>query len=170
MQRFVMAAVCASWLVLAGCGGGGTGSGSNDRSSGSSSASAAPSASTSMPAASQYDKGPRASESDADEQLAAQGEKLFSTKGCTACHAFGKRVTGPDLAGVSMRRTAVWMENQILHPDKMVKEDPIARQLFATYALQMPNQGLTPEEAKAIIEYFKHRDHESNEDDEEDHK
>jgi hypothetical protein len=24
----------------------------------------------------------------------------------------------------------------------------------------MPNQGLTPDEAKAVIEYFKHKDHE----------
>ncbi len=120
-----------------------------------------------MPAESPYDKGPRAGESPVNEALAEQGEKLFSTKGCTACHAFGKRVTGPDLAGVSMRRTAEWMENQILHPDKMVKEDPISHALFAQYALQMPNQGLTPEEAKAVIEYFKEKDHESSEKDHE---
>jgi hypothetical protein len=27
----------------------------------------------------------------------------------------------------------------------------------------MPNQGLTPTEAAAVIEYFKHRDHEAGE-------
>jgi hypothetical protein len=53
------------------------------------------------------------------------------------------------------------MEQQILHPDVMVKEDPIARGLFAQFALQMPNQGLKPEEAAAVIEYFKHMDHEA---------
>jgi len=116
-----------------------------------------------MPAVSPYDSGPRAGESPIDEALAEQGEKLFQTKGCTACHGFGKRLTGPDLAGVSMRRTALWMENQILHPEKMVKEDPISHALFAQYALQMPNQKVAPEEAKAIIEYFKHQDHEANE-------
>ena len=62
-----------------------------------------------------------------------------------------------------MRRTAAWMEQQILHPDLMVKQDPISRQLFAQFALQMPNQGLTPDEARAVIEYFKHRDHETSE-------
>ena len=62
-----------------------------------------------------------------------------------------------------MRRTAVWIENQILHPEVMVKEDPISRGLFAQFALQMPNQGVKPEEAHAIIEYFKQMDHEAGE-------
>lgn len=109
------------------------------------------------------DQGPRAGESGYDEAMAKAGESLFQAKGCSACHAFGKRVTGPDLAGVSMRRTAAWMEQQILHPDRMVKQDPTARALFAQFALQMPNQGLTADEARDVIEYFKHRDHEARE-------
>jgi hypothetical protein len=60
-----------------------------------------------------------------------------------------------------MRRTAAWMENQILHPDVMVKTDPIAHDLFAKFALQMPNQGLTADQADQVIEYFKHMDHEA---------
>lgn len=126
------------------------------------------SSSAAVPAVSKYDSGPRAGESEADEAQAKEGEKLFSSKGCTACHTFGKKMSGPDLAGVSMRRTALWMENQILHPDVMVKEDPIARQLFAAHALQMPNQGLTRAEALAVIEYLKHRDHEAGEDESKD--
>jgi len=109
------------------------------------------------------DQGPRAGDSAYDDAKAKLGEALFKDKGCSACHAFGKRVTGPDLAGVSMRRTAAWMESQILHPDVMVKQDPISRQMFAQFALQMPNQGLTPDEARAVIEYFKHQDHEAGE-------
>jgi hypothetical protein len=45
----------------------------------------------------------------------------------------------------------------------MIKEDPIARELFAKFALQMPKQGLTPDEARAVIEFFKHTDHEAGE-------
>lgn len=110
---------------------------------------------------SSLDAGPRAAASPVEEKLAEQGEELFKDKGCSACHAFGMRVTGPDLAGVSRRRTAKWIEQQILHPDEMVKEDPISRQLFAEFALQMPNQGLTEAQARAIVEFFKYRDHES---------
>lgn len=118
---------------------------------------------TSVTLPANLDQGPRAGESKYDETKAKAGAALFKDKGCSACHAFGLRVTGPDLAGVSMRRTQAWLEYQILHPDLMVKQDPIARQLFAQFALQMPKQGLTPEEARAVIEHFKHTDHESGE-------
>lgn len=107
---------------------------------------------------SKLDHGPRAAEAPVSEELVEQGETLFKDKGCSACHMFGKRLTGPDLAGVTQRRTAQWIENQILHPDKMTKEDPIARKLFAEFALQMPNQGLTEAQARSVIEYFKSKD------------
>ena len=143
----------ASFLVLllaaAGCGGK-----SEPQGAGSSSG---------VTATSPYDGGPRAGESPVEPAMAAKGEGLFKTKGCTACHAYGKRLTGPDLKGVTERRTAQWMEQQILHPEVMTKEDPISHALMAEYSLQMSNQGLTPDEARAVIEYLKHRDHESRE-------
>jgi len=156
MGVVVLAAVGAA---LAGCGG--AKDAGEVKSAAVSSTSSPPTASVTLPA--NLDQGPRAGESPYDEARAKLGETLFQTKGCSACHAFGKRVTGPDLAGVSMRRTQAWMEHQILHPDVMVKQDPISRQMFAQFALQMPNQGLTPEEARAVIEFFKHKDHEAGE-------
>ncbi len=151
------AAVCLTLLALVaalvGCGGGG-----------SKSSTAAPAASASGPAAvSAYDSGPRAADTPRDEARAEEGKALFQTKGCSACHAFGKRLSCPDLAGVTKRRTVEWMTQQILHPEVMTKSDPIAHELYAQYALQMPNQGLTPEQAAAVIEYFKHMDHEASE-------
>jgi cytochrome c551/c552 len=145
----------AGALLLSGCGA---------KSDGDTQPAASGTASTgSVAAVSKYDAGPRAGESEPDDEQAEAGKDLFSNKGCTACHAFGKKMSGPDLAGVSMRRTAQWMENQILHPERMVKEDPIARELFAKHALQMPNQGLTPEQARWVIEYLKHQDREAAE-------
>ena len=111
-------------------------------------------------AKSPYDNGPRAGESPVAVALAAKGEGLFKTKGCSACHAFGQKLTCPDLKGVTMRRTSEWMQHQILHPEIMTKEDPIARQLFETYLTQMPNQGLTQDEAMSVIEFFKKKNQE----------
>lgn len=139
-------------LALGGCGKSGAPKGSTTSAAGATSA-ASPAAT-----ASALDQGPRAADAEVAGDLAEQGEHLFKDKGCSACHTFGKRATGPDLAGVSRRRTAKWIENQILHPDKMVKEDPISRQLFAQFALQMPNQGLTEAQARAVVEFFKHTD------------
>jgi cytochrome c551/c552 len=148
--RGLAAVGCALILVLAGCGSSGSGG----------------TAGKGTPAAaaksgSKYDNGPRAGEQEADDELAEKGEGLFSTKGCTACHTHGRKLTGPDLAGVSMRRTQEWMEHQILDPGRMVQEDPISRELMAKHALAMPNQGLTPDETKAVIEFLKHHDQEA---------
>ena len=82
---------------------------------------------------------------------------LFKSKTCSTCHGFGIRITGPDLNGVTQRRSAAWMEQQMLHPEVMTKTDPIARQLFGQYAVQMPNLMLKPEEVKALIEFLKYK-------------
>jgi len=127
------------------------------------SSSGQPSATPASTSGSKYDSGPRAGEQPVDDARAEIGEQLFKDKGCSACHAFGRKLTCPDLDGVTMRRTDKWIENQILHPEVMTKEDPIARGLFAQYALQMPNQKLTPDEARSVIEYLKHQNRETAE-------
>ncbi len=154
----VAAVVVFAALSLAGCGGKSSSSASDDGASSAPSASAPAPASGGVLAKSLYDDGPRAGEAPLDAAAAAEGEKLFSSKGCTACHHWGQKFTGPNLQGVTQRRTAEWMRHQILHPDVMTKTDPIAHELFATFALQMPNQGLTEAQATQVIEYLKKRD------------
>lgn len=99
--------------------------------------------------------GPKLETETVNATLAATGKGLFATKGCSACHAFGKRVTGPDLNGVTSRRTRTWTTHWLLHPDEMLKTNPIAREMLATYATPMPNLHLTNEEVNALIEYLK---------------
>jgi mono/diheme cytochrome c family protein len=142
-------AALAALLLLAGC------SKSGDSGATSASATPAPAAAGGVLDKSQYDDGPRAGEQPIQADQVADGEALFKSKGCSACHTFGKRMSGPDLNGVTMRRTAAWMEHQILHPEVMTKQDPISHGLMAVYALQMPNQGLTPEQAEHVIEFLK---------------
>jgi mono/diheme cytochrome c family protein len=160
MRRIVACALSIAVVgaALAGCGSKET---AEEPSASSSSTSAASRGAGSLPP--DLDQGPRAAATEADEGKAKTGEGLFQTKGCSACHGFGKRVSCPDLQGVSQRRTAKWLESQILHPDIMTKQDPTARALFAQYSLQMPKQGLTEEEARAVIEFLKHKDHEVGE-------
>ena len=158
MNHSARIAAIVALLALAGCGG----QKPADSPPATTPATSAPTASASggstVAKVSKYDAGPRAGESPANHEAAERGEKLFQVKGCSACHGFGRKMSGPDLAGVSMRRTAAWLEHQILTPDVMVKEDPISRELFAKHALQMPNQKLAPAEAKDVIEYLKHMD------------
>lgn len=91
-----------------------------------------------------------------DPALAERGAELFQTKGCVACHTVGGgRLVGPDLAGVTDRREPGWLAAQILEPDSMIRNDPIARDLFAEYMTPMSDQGLTVEETRAVLEFLR---------------
>lgn len=114
-----------------------------------------PAAGAAAGAKSKYDEGPRAGASPVNAALAATGQKLFTSKGCVTCHAFGRKVIGPDLKGVANDRTAEWMTQQIMHPEVMIKSDPISMQLLAQYKVPMTNQNVSADEAKALVEYIK---------------
>jgi mono/diheme cytochrome c family protein len=155
MKWRVFAGVLPAVLIaIAGCG-------SKSEQPASTPAASGGSSGTGVAAVSKYDAGPRAGESAFEADDAAEGEKLFQSKGCSACHTFGKKMSGPDLQGVSMRRTKEWMKNQILHPEIMTKQDPISHDLFAKFSLQMPNQGLNEEQAEKVIEFLKKKDHDA---------
>ncbi|MFD0863808.1 c-type cytochrome [Sungkyunkwania multivorans] len=90
-----------------------------------------------------------------DEKMAATGAELFKVK-CTACHKSHKKFIGPPPVGILDRRTPEWVMNMILDPEKMVKEDPLAKELLVEHnGSPMANQSLTEEEARAILEYFR---------------
>ena len=84
----------------------------------------------------------------------ARGEQVIGAKGCGACHQFGTKLVGPDLLGVAQRRTTMWIARQIHSPEKMTKEDPVARQLFKDIMVQMTNQGVADNELGPLISYL----------------
>ncbi|SFR34893.1 Cytochrome c, mono-and diheme variants [Robiginitalea myxolifaciens] len=90
-----------------------------------------------------------------DSDLAAAGEKLYGQL-CIACHKVGKRFIGPAPNGILKRRSPEWVMNMILAPEIMVKEDPLAKELLQEFnGSPMSNQGLTEDQARAILEYFR---------------
>ena len=87
----------------------------------------------------------------------AKGQATFAAKGCTACHKVGGgKLVGPDLKGVTARRSQAWLETMILEPDRMLKEDAVAKELLKTHLVPMPNQGVDVEkELPFILAYLK---------------
>jgi cytochrome c len=101
----------------------------------------------------------QAAESPVDESLADRGESLLQAKGCTACHTVGSgRLVGPDLSGVTERRSDAFIVGMILNPDSMLANDETAKQLLAEYFTPMSNQGVSHEEAEALLAYLKRSD------------
>lgn len=93
-----------------------------------------------------------------DADMASHGGDVFKNM-CSACHKMDKKFVGPQLAGVTERRSPEWIMNMILNPEQMIKEDPIAKKLLIESNMAvMANQGLAEEEARAILEYFRQYD------------
>lgn len=89
-----------------------------------------------------------------NQDMALEGKAVYEQY-CTPCHKIEERYIGPALKEVTTRRSPEWIMNMILNPEQMVKEDPIAKQLLAEYMSPMANQGLTEEQARNILEYFR---------------
>lgn len=90
-----------------------------------------------------------------DQALAAQGKEVYDQL-CMACHRPDKKFIGPAPKGILERRSPEWVMNMILNPEVMVKEDPLAKDLLQEFnGAPMANQGLTEEQARAVLEYFR---------------
>lgn len=90
-----------------------------------------------------------------DEALVKQGEEVYNQL-CLACHRVGKKFIGPAPNNILERRTPEWVMNMILDPELMVKEDPLAKELLIEFnGAPMANQGLTEEQARSVLEFFR---------------
>ncbi len=89
-----------------------------------------------------------------DHEKAEQGKALFEGK-CSACHKMGERYVGPPLGGVVDRLGPTFVMNMVLNPQEMYTKHPEVKKLLAEYMTQMPNLGLTPDEARTIVEYLR---------------
>ncbi len=90
-----------------------------------------------------------------DQAMVDEGKTIYDQM-CTACHKANEKFIGPAPAGIMTRRSPEWIMNMILNPEAMVREDPIAKQLLVEYNMApMANQGLTEDQARKILEYFR---------------
>jgi mono/diheme cytochrome c family protein len=89
-----------------------------------------------------------------DPALAKKGQASFELK-CSSCHKMAEKYVGPALGGVTVRRTPTYVMNMILDPTEMTEKHPVARDLLAQHMTQMPNLGLSQDEARSILEYLR---------------
>jgi len=86
---------------------------------------------------------------------AARGKLDFESK-CLACHSVGEgKKLGPDLEGVTKRRTDAWLTRWLKAPEKMLESDADAKALLREFNnIPMPNQSLSDAEIRQYIKYF----------------
>lgn len=91
-------------------------------------------------------------------ELATVGEGISSTK-CTSCHKLtDEKLVGPGWKGVTERRTLHWLMNFITNPDPMIDKDPAVQAQLELCLVRMPNQNLSEEEARQVVEFMRKND------------
>ncbi|MBK7382300.1 MAG: cytochrome c [Flavobacteriales bacterium] len=86
---------------------------------------------------------------------AQNGEQLFKQT-CSACHQMGRRLVGPDLTGVTERRTKEWIHAFVKSSQTVIKSgDADAVALSTEFnGMIMPDQSLSAGDVDQIIAYF----------------
>ncbi|MGE5650646.1 MAG: multicopper oxidase domain-containing protein [Bacillota bacterium] len=92
------------------------------------------------------------------DPVAVKGKLDFESK-CLACHSIGGGPKlGPDLYGVSKRRSEAWLRRWLKSPEQMLQSDLQAKEMLAKWKVPMPNQNLGDQEIAQYIAYFKWAD------------
>ncbi|GGA94608.1 c-type cytochrome [Puia dinghuensis] len=93
-----------------------------------------------------------------DEQMAARGHAIYQSK-CFACHKLtNELLVGPGWAGVTDRRTPEWILNWITNTKVMLDKDLAAQADLAICLIRMPNQDLTDQQARDVLEFMRKND------------
>lgn len=89
------------------------------------------------------------------EAMAEAGRALFRDLGCAFCHGADRQGRiGPPVADVARHRSFSWIYRMVLNPDSMVRNDPLARDMYAEFGFAMPDRGADPWEALMLYEYL----------------
>ncbi|WP_374541588.1 cytochrome c family protein [Flavobacterium sp.] len=93
-----------------------------------------------------------------DQALAKKGEEVAGVK-CASCHkTTDEKLVGPGWKGVTERRKPEWIMNFITNPDPMIDKDPEVQAQLEICLVRMPNQGVSDDEARGILEYMRQND------------
>jgi len=93
-----------------------------------------------------------------DAAKATEGEKVFGVK-CSSCHKVTEeKLVGPGWKGVTQKYTPEWIMNFITNTDEMLNKDPKAQAQLEICLVRMPNQNLTDDDARNLLEFMRKND------------
>jgi hypothetical protein len=93
-----------------------------------------------------------------DEKMVASGKNVYDLK-CQSCHKLtGEKLVGPGWKGVTDRRTPEWIMNFVTNVDEMIAKDTAAQKMLEVCLVRMPNQSLSDDDARHVLEYMRKND------------
>lgn len=91
-------------------------------------------------------------------KLAAEGKQIYNQK-CIACHKLNTvKTIGPGWKGITQKHRPAWIMNYLTNTEEMLDKDPELKAMIATGSIRMPDQNLTDQEAKAVLEFMRKND------------
>lgn len=93
-----------------------------------------------------------------DGKMAEEGDKIYELK-CSSCHKLSdERLVGPGWKGVTHRHKPAWILNFVTNTDEMIDKDPKAQAMLEICMVRMPNQNLTDDQARDVLEFMRKND------------
>ena len=93
-----------------------------------------------------------------DKKMADAGKKVSDVK-CSSCHKLtDEKLVGPGWQGVTKRYQPAWIMNFITNTDEMLTKDPKAQALLELCLVRMPNQSLSDDDARSLLEFMREND------------
>ena len=93
-----------------------------------------------------------------DAAMAEAGQKVYGVK-CSSCHKLTEeKLVGPGWQGVTGRHAPEWIMNFITNTDKMIDKDPKAQAMLEICLVRMPNQNLSDDDARHLLEFMRKND------------
>ena len=93
-----------------------------------------------------------------DSKMVSGGKAVYDVK-CAACHKLSEeKLVGPGWTGVTDRRKPEWIMNFITNTDEMIDKDPSVQALLEKCIVRMPNQHISDEDARNILEFMRDND------------
>ncbi len=90
-----------------------------------------------------------------DQAMVAEGKSTYELK-CLSCHSLGEnRIVGPGWKGITQRRQSPWIMNMIMNTEAMLSSDPEAQKQLEQCLVRMPNQNLSFDEARQLLEFMR---------------
>lgn len=93
-----------------------------------------------------------------DPGMIEKAKPIFAAK-CSACHKLtDEKLVGPGWKGVTDRHTPEWIMNFITNTEVMLDKDLAAQAEIVTCLVRMPNQDLTDDQARDMLEFMRQND------------
>jgi cytochrome c551/c552 len=93
-----------------------------------------------------------------DQKMIGTGKSVYDLK-CASCHKLtDEKLVGPGWKEVTKRRAPEWIMNFVTNTEEMLEKNAVAKNLYEVCLVKMPNQNLSDDDARGVLEFMRNND------------